>query len=428
MKGSTQNLRSSRRLSGLIALLLLGSILLPACSVFSTPEPTPTPTPIPPTSTPLPTDTPPPSPTPTETATPTVSFAGLPIVGPVYYWIRTEKADGSRIEVPNPSYYTTTFSKEGTLAGVADCNNYTGNFTAQGGELGNGPMTIEILATTLAACPEGSLGQEFVTSLANVEGFAILGTELYLTQKDNLGNLVFSLEAVAIAIPTATRPAPTQVFTPVPPKIYVATTRDSVNVRSGPGSSYPSYGVVPAGTSGVVVDQTADKSWVAIRIPTSVAKDGKGWINGSVVTITEANSATATAIAGGAKPVTTGTPNATQPPIVTTACQIVSVKPAAGKEFNPNTDFDMVVELKNTGTSDWDPAKVDIRFISAVGGVTLHQGGNAFDLQALVKPQENYTVIVDMKAPGSAGSYGETWALADGNTVLCQWNVSITVK
>jgi hypothetical protein len=33
-----------------------------------------------------------------------------------------------------------------------------------------------------------------------------------------------------------------------------------------------------------------------------------------------------------------------------------------------------------------------------------------------------------MKAPGSAGSYGETWALADGNTVLCQWNVSITVK
>ena len=421
MKVQMKSLERGQRLGLIVALLLLGSLILPACSVFSTPEPTPTATPLPPTNTPLPTDTPVPSPTPTETATPTLSFAGLPIVGHVYYWLRTELPDGSTVDVPTPSYYTITFNEDGTLAGVADCNNYTGTFTAQGGELGNGPLTIEILAMTLAACPEGSLGTTFTQSLAQVEGFAILGNELYLTQKESAGNLVFSLEAVAIALPTATKPFPTQVFTPVPPKIFIATTRDSVNVRSGPGSSYPSYGVVPAGTSGVVVDQTPDKSWVAIRLPTSVAKDGKGWVNGSVVTITEANSATATAIRGGANPVATGTP------FVTNACKVISVKPAAGKEFNPNTSFDMVVDLQNTGTSDWDPSKVDIRFVASSGAI-LHEGGDSFDLQTLVKPGENYSVVVDMVSPGNVGTFGETWSLVDGSTALCQWNVSIVVK
>jgi heat shock protein HslJ/uncharacterized protein YraI len=57
-----------------------------------------------------------------------------------------------------------------------------------------------------------------------------------------------------------------------------AITIEPVNVRSGPGNAYTSYGKVPIGTIMAVIGVSPDgESWV-IRLPTDIAKDGQGWV------------------------------------------------------------------------------------------------------------------------------------------------------
>ena len=81
-------------------------------------------------------------------------------------------------------------------------------------------------------------------------------------------------------------PAPPTV-TPTPPESgsIVGTAIEPINVRSGPGSSYPSYGVVPAGTQGQVIGMNADGSWYQVVVPTSVAASGNGWVSASYVVL-----------------------------------------------------------------------------------------------------------------------------------------------
>jgi len=61
---------------------------------------------------------------------------------------------------------------------------------------------------------------------------------------------------------------------------------EPINVRSGPGSAYPSYGVVPIGTTGSVIGISEDSSWWVVAISTSSAPDGMGWVSGAYVTTT----------------------------------------------------------------------------------------------------------------------------------------------
>jgi len=53
---------------------------------------------------------------------------------------------------------------------------------------------------------------------------------------------------------------------------------EPINVRAGPGNAYPSYGTIPIGTIMAVTGKSPDaQSWV-IKLPTSIAKDGQGWV------------------------------------------------------------------------------------------------------------------------------------------------------
>ena len=57
-----------------------------------------------------------------------------------------------------------------------------------------------------------------------------------------------------------------------------AITLEPINVRSGPSTEYPSYGLIPIGTIMSVIGVSPDKqSWV-VQLPTTISKDGKGWI------------------------------------------------------------------------------------------------------------------------------------------------------
>ena len=66
---------------------------------------------------------------------------------------------------------------------------------------------------------------------------------------------------------------------------YVTTTT-SVNIRSGPGTNYPVYGVAPAGVSAPVTGISPDGWWYVITIPTTYSPDGTAWVSADYVTLT----------------------------------------------------------------------------------------------------------------------------------------------
>lgn len=83
----------------------------------------------------------------------------------------------------------------------------------------------------------------------------------------------------------AAPPLPEPVTVPAPPAAGpFLTTVEPVNVRSGPGTDYPSYGVAPLGTTAGVIGVSADGNWWEVSVPTNLAPDGTGWISGFYVT------------------------------------------------------------------------------------------------------------------------------------------------
>jgi len=86
-------------------------------------------------------------------------------------------------------------------------------------------------------------------------------------------------------LPIIETPAPPSGVIPPPPDPGgpAAVNFEPINVRSGPSSQYPSYGVAPVGTEFKVTGVSADGSWWVVAIPTSIAPNGQGWINGAYV-------------------------------------------------------------------------------------------------------------------------------------------------
>ncbi len=60
-------------------------------------------------------------------------------------------------------------------------------------------------------------------------------------------------------------------------------TRDVLNVRTGPGSQYPSLGKVPIGTILGVVGVSPDKEFYVVNVPTEINRSGQGWIQARFV-------------------------------------------------------------------------------------------------------------------------------------------------
>ena len=100
---------------------------------------------------------PPPAPVP-PTATPSNAITDI-----VWQWTSvTTKPTGETTTVADPQNYTITFRADGTLSGKADCNTFSGTYSQASG------FSITIGATTMAACAEGSLGQQYLELLSAV--------------------------------------------------------------------------------------------------------------------------------------------------------------------------------------------------------------------------------------------------------------------
>jgi len=122
--------------------------------------------------------------------------------------------------------------------------------------------------------------------------------------------------------------------------------------------------------------------------------------------------------------ITSGTISYTVTPVTTYRCS-VTTSPDAYAEFPRGAEFDAKWEIKNTGSEAWDKAAVDYKHYS---GTEMQKYEKVFDLPSTVDPDGKITLVVDMIAPNTVGTYSTTWAIVRGDTVLCTLPVSIRVK
>jgi hypothetical protein len=61
------------------------------------------------------------------------------------------------------------------------------------------------------------------------------------------------------------------------------TALEAINVRSGPSTDYPSYGIAPESSVGEVIGMSADGAWWIIKLPQSITISGQGWVSAEYV-------------------------------------------------------------------------------------------------------------------------------------------------
>ncbi len=90
-------------------------------------------------------------------------------------------------------------------------------------------------------------------------------------------------------VPVVASPPLNEIDIPAPePGVPTAETLDAVNVRSGPGTTFPAYGVAPQGMRLEVIGKSEDGGWWVVKIPTQYVGTGQGWVSDDFVKTTNA--------------------------------------------------------------------------------------------------------------------------------------------
>jgi heat shock protein HslJ len=100
-----------------------------------------------------------------------------------WQWLSTRHNPGPRVVAQDPSRYTVTFMSDGTLTVRADCNQVSGTYSVQpvtpsGAEIQG--LTIQLGASTLAACPPDSQDSVFLADLAAASSYRFRAHTLVL--------------------------------------------------------------------------------------------------------------------------------------------------------------------------------------------------------------------------------------------------------
>jgi heat shock protein HslJ len=109
------------------------------------------------------------------------------LVGPIWEWVETLMSNDDRFEPEGSGDYTLEFKTDATVAVQADCNRVAGGYNLDGNRL-----TIQLGPSTMAACPEGSLGERFVAGLEAANGILFDEGDLILTLMYDSGTMRFS--------------------------------------------------------------------------------------------------------------------------------------------------------------------------------------------------------------------------------------------
>lgn len=100
--------------------------------------------------------------------------------------------DGSSKTPDDPNKYLIEFQADGHVAVQADCNRVAGTYTVKDNQL-----AITLGPSTLAACPPGSMGDEFVKQLGEISSYLFKSENLILEIKMDSGSMIFAPSAPA---------------------------------------------------------------------------------------------------------------------------------------------------------------------------------------------------------------------------------------
>ena len=125
---------------------------------------------------------------------PVMAAPALPdsLVGRTWAWLETTTPEET-IGAADPARYTVDFLADGTAAIQADCNRVVAAYTTDGQSI-----TITPGPSTLAACPDDSQADVFLSQLSNAATFFFRNDELFIDQFASAGTMRFvSLAAVS---------------------------------------------------------------------------------------------------------------------------------------------------------------------------------------------------------------------------------------
>lgn len=121
---------------------------------------------------------------------PASTFPVQELGGTSWKWTTSQFSDGKTNTPSDPNQYLLTFNAEGTVSIKADCNQVGGTYTTEGNQL-----TITVGPSTLVACPEGSLGDEYVRQLGLVSSYFLKDGNLILEFRFDSGSMTFAPSA-----------------------------------------------------------------------------------------------------------------------------------------------------------------------------------------------------------------------------------------
>ncbi len=123
----------------------------------------------------------------------TMQFSGTPtpaLVGTLWKLQQIQFSDGTLLVADQPEHYTAEFLDDGTLLVRADCNRGRADFTTTSDRT----LQVSPIATTMAACPEGSIGSEFVQALGNSGIYFFQDGNLFVDLAFDSGTIQFSAD------------------------------------------------------------------------------------------------------------------------------------------------------------------------------------------------------------------------------------------
>jgi heat shock protein HslJ len=211
------------------------------------------------------------------------------IIGAPWEWVGTLYNNDTKAVPDDPASYVVELLPDGKVSVKADCNMATGTYSLEGNQI-----SIEILASTMAACPPDSLGDQFVKDLNAAESYMMDGEDLIIVLKLDTGSM--RLQAPATEAGMSTSPetgmatAPEAAATPATPA-EGATEEMGTREADLLGVVWQWESSTPASGQPVTVDNPERYQFMLLPTGTIRVKadcnNGSGtfWIDGSSISI-----------------------------------------------------------------------------------------------------------------------------------------------
>jgi heat shock protein HslJ len=119
--------------------------------------------------------------------------AGMSLVGTEWRLDEFESSDDAigTIRPQAEEVYTIQLAPDGTAAFQLFCNRGTGRWSSPDADRQSGSLTLQVIATTMAACPPSEL-ERLASDLGRVRTFVIQDGRLHLNLMLDGGNYVWS--------------------------------------------------------------------------------------------------------------------------------------------------------------------------------------------------------------------------------------------